>query len=280
MATVNKIFKPRRGKKSTMAGTKANTVLAAGELFLETPDTGVGKGASKIKIGDGSTKYSSLPYALGDTTNDVITYSSNSSTSVATALNNVASGKKLGVMIAGLKQAVSLLNTSVTSLNDDITEVKTSFQDGCSKIASKITSLGVTTASNASIDTIVNNIESLYNKGINSGGKVYNLGKGTSFNIKTLLPDIDYTSLTADNFVIIATSVNASTSTWAHAHTSVSGSGSTSPTCSYNNSSGVLTVSKLGGSFNVYPSNSAASTSFSLNGYNILLIIGEIISLS
>ena len=64
MATVNKIFKPRRGKKSTMAGTKANTVLAAGELFLETPDKGVGKGASKIKIGDGSTKYSSLPYAL------------------------------------------------------------------------------------------------------------------------------------------------------------------------------------------------------------------------
>ena len=163
MATVNKIFKPRRGKKSTMAGTKANTVLAAGELFLETPDTGVGKGASKIKIGDGSTAYSSLPYALGDTTNDVITYSSNSSTSVATALNNVASGKKLGVMIAGLKQAVSLLNTSVTSLNDDITSLEQSFQDGCSKIANKITSLGITTASNASIDTICTNIESLVN---------------------------------------------------------------------------------------------------------------------
>ena len=113
MATVNKILKPRRGKKSTMAGTKASTVLAAGELFVEVPDTGVGKGASKIKIGDGSTAYSSLPYALGDTSNDVITYTSNSSTTVANALNNVASGKKLGEMIAGLKQAISLVNTSL-----------------------------------------------------------------------------------------------------------------------------------------------------------------------
>lgn len=123
MATVNKILKPRRGKKSTMAGTKASTVLAAGELFLEVPDTGVGKGKSKIKVGDGSTAYKSLPYALGDTSTDVITYSSNSSTSVATALNNVASGKTLANMIAGLKQAVSLLNTSVTSLNDDCAQL-------------------------------------------------------------------------------------------------------------------------------------------------------------
>ena len=173
MATVNKILKPRRGKKSTMAGTKASTVLAAGELFLEVPDTGVGKGKSKIKVGDGSTAYKSLPYALGDTSTDVITYSSNSSTSVATALNNVASGKTLANMIAGLKQAVSLLNTSVTSLNDDCAQLKNSFQDGCSTIAAKITSLGVTTSSTASPTTISNNISTLatnkYNSGYNTG---------------------------------------------------------------------------------------------------------------
>ena len=57
--------------------------------------------------------------------------------------------------------------------NDDISNIEQSFQDGCSKIASKITSLGVTTASNASIDTIVNNINTLatnkYNSGVAAG---------------------------------------------------------------------------------------------------------------
>ena len=89
MADVSKIFKPRRGTKSIMAGTKKSTVLASGEMFVEVPDAGVGKGASKIKIGDGTTAYSSLPYALGDTSNDQITFSSNTSTTVAAALNSI-----------------------------------------------------------------------------------------------------------------------------------------------------------------------------------------------
>ena len=57
------VFRPRRGMKSTMAGDKATLVLESGELFLEYPDTGVGTGASRFKIGDGTTEYSDLPYA-------------------------------------------------------------------------------------------------------------------------------------------------------------------------------------------------------------------------
>ena len=57
------VFRPRRGMKSTMAGDKATLVLKSGELFLEYPDTGVGTGASRFKIGDGTTEYSDLPYA-------------------------------------------------------------------------------------------------------------------------------------------------------------------------------------------------------------------------
>lgn len=57
------VFRPRRGMKSTMAGDKASLVLESGELFLEYPDTGVGTGASRFKIGDGATEYSNLPYA-------------------------------------------------------------------------------------------------------------------------------------------------------------------------------------------------------------------------
>jgi hypothetical protein len=60
MADVSKIFKPRRGKVSTMLGTKASTVLAAGEMFFEVPDTGVGTGRGRIMVGDGSSTYVNL----------------------------------------------------------------------------------------------------------------------------------------------------------------------------------------------------------------------------
>lgn len=119
-----KIFKPRRGKKSTMAGTKKTTVLSAGEMFIEVPDTGAGTGHSKMKIGDGSTQYSSLPYAMGDTENDKIAFSNDTSGNITTALNKVTSGAALKTMIAALKQAVSLANTSITQLNDETNSIK------------------------------------------------------------------------------------------------------------------------------------------------------------
>ena len=39
-------------------------VLEEGEIVVECPDSGVGTGLSKFKIGDGTTPYSSLPYAF------------------------------------------------------------------------------------------------------------------------------------------------------------------------------------------------------------------------
>lgn len=59
---VGKIFRPRRGKNSTMV-TK-DTVLAKGEFFVEVPENGVGTGIGKMKMGDGVTPYSSLPYLI------------------------------------------------------------------------------------------------------------------------------------------------------------------------------------------------------------------------
>lgn len=122
MADVSKIFKPRRGKKATMSGAKASTILAAGELFVEVPDTGVGTGAGRLKMGDGTTPYSELPYLMGDTSNDKIEFSSNTATTVATALNSVTSGNKLNAIIAGLKQAISLNQTSITELNNALSQ--------------------------------------------------------------------------------------------------------------------------------------------------------------
>ena len=158
MGVISKIFKPRRGKASTMiSGSKKETVLAAGEFFLEVPDTGAGKGRCKVKVGDGSTAYPSLPYALGDTSNESMTVGSNSSTTVATSLNSVATGKSLATCLGGLKQAISLCSTSITALNDDIK----SFQNGVDKIYNKCKSLGSTPISNTpdSICTAIDNIK-------------------------------------------------------------------------------------------------------------------------
>ena len=161
------VFKPRRSNKGRMdqtgtTGKYANAVLGAGELFLERQQTGTtyteGSGTSsapvqyRMKIGDGSTKYSSLGYAdqtavsasgsSGDanivgnvaqnTSNGGITttfqsladkkvssVTSNSSTTVANALNTVAANNTLKDILGALKQAVSLCNTAITSLNDD-----------------------------------------------------------------------------------------------------------------------------------------------------------------
>lgn len=54
-------IRPRRGTAGQW--TSANPVLAEGEIGYEVPDAGVGTGVSRIKIGDGSTAWSELPYA-------------------------------------------------------------------------------------------------------------------------------------------------------------------------------------------------------------------------
>lgn len=122
MATITKILLPRRGKYSKMNGVKASTVLHNGEFFIELPDTGAGTGKCKIKIGDGSTQYSELPYAIGDTSSDKIEFVNNTATTVTNCLNSVVTGAELKTIVAALKQAISLVNDSVTQLNDDLAD--------------------------------------------------------------------------------------------------------------------------------------------------------------
>ena len=230
MANVSKIFKPRRGTKSIMAGTKKSTVLASGELFVEVPDAGVGKGASKIKIGDGTTAYSSLPYALGDTSNDQITFSSNTSTTVAAALNSVTSGGSLKNIVAGLKQAVSLCNTSITKLNDDIT----SFQTGVDTIVNGCTTYGSTpTASTPT--AIVNSIKAIYTNRYNAGvtaTKKGNAAPGQVLSGKTF----------TNSSTVGATGTMTNRGAWTNTPTS---SGKVTIPAGYHNGSGYVDTSKV-----------------------------------
>ena len=52
-------LRPRRGMRASAINN--NVVLQEGEIFFETPDSGVGTGSGKIKMGDGVTEYGELP---------------------------------------------------------------------------------------------------------------------------------------------------------------------------------------------------------------------------
>ena len=106
---ISKQFCPRRGKKTTMINTKADLVLAAGELFVEYPDTGVGTGAHRIKIGDGVTAYGDLPYALGGSASETtVDFTESTATTAADALAAVTTGANLADITANLKKAIEL----------------------------------------------------------------------------------------------------------------------------------------------------------------------------
>jgi hypothetical protein len=119
-------LRPRRGKAAT--ATSQNIVLKRGEIFFETPTGGVGTGIGKLKMGDGSTSYSSLPYFLQQldlsdsatkcafTNVTAATASSNNST----YLNNIIPGNSLKTLFQNIKQLLLNFNSQLTSLNNDL----------------------------------------------------------------------------------------------------------------------------------------------------------------
>ena len=65
---MSNVIRTHRGPQTYMTlGTGKNLVLQEGEIFVEFPDAGIGTAGSKIKVGDGISAYSALPYiASGD----------------------------------------------------------------------------------------------------------------------------------------------------------------------------------------------------------------------
>ena len=113
-------LKPRRGKRAT--AISQNIILKKGEVFFEVPDSGVGKGLGKIKLGDGTTGYNSLPYFLEPTDVDAagITFTEATSTNNTTLLNAIKSGASLSTIVGNTKKMLRNLNSSVTSLNTEV----------------------------------------------------------------------------------------------------------------------------------------------------------------
>ena len=55
-------IRPKRGSISNWQD--ANPILAEGEIGFEVPNTGVGTGVTRIKVGDGVKAWNDLPYAV------------------------------------------------------------------------------------------------------------------------------------------------------------------------------------------------------------------------
>lgn len=67
----------------------------------------------------------------------------------------------------------------------EIDAIKQSFQDGCSTIAGKLTTLGVTTAANASPETIADNIQQVHDLRYAAGSEASKVGTATADKVLT-----------------------------------------------------------------------------------------------
>ena len=103
------VFKPKRGKKAT--AESQNIVLQNGEIFFETPSGGAGKGAGKIKMGDGITAYTNLPYFLQDTNT---TYSASNGISLS---GTTFSNSGVRSIATGSANGTISVNTNGTTAN-------------------------------------------------------------------------------------------------------------------------------------------------------------------
>ena len=115
-------LRPRRGRRST--AESQNIILKKGEIFFEAPETGVGKGAGRIKIGDGVTAYTSLPYFYDytnfetDLINSTISFTQTAESDNIVLLNRISSGAKVSIITAAEKNLLSNLNASVTDIRE------------------------------------------------------------------------------------------------------------------------------------------------------------------
>lgn len=113
-------LRPRRGKfNSAKNKLNGDNKLTEGEIFFEVPDTGVGTGQGKIKMGDGvTTSYEALPYFINldgylklDTTTFAVT--TGSQTTIDNCLTEITNNNKLTDKMSATVKAIDLLNNNI-----------------------------------------------------------------------------------------------------------------------------------------------------------------------
>ena len=125
-------LRPRRGKKATAeAQLTSSAPLKRGEVFFEVPDSGVGTGLGRIKMGDGSTAYASLPTFLEQLNPDTALVGFTNSTTGsedlstnATYASAIVPSANLKTIFTNLKQLLLNHNVQLTKLNNDLVRMK------------------------------------------------------------------------------------------------------------------------------------------------------------
>ena len=131
-------LRPRRGKKATaIAQLTASAPLKRGEVFFEVPDGGTGTGAGRIKMGDGSTAYESLPYFLEpfDPNSATIGFTDASAADSdpyannGTYAGNIVPSASLKTIFTNLKKLLLNYNSQLTKLNNDLDNTNSSLSN-------------------------------------------------------------------------------------------------------------------------------------------------------
>lgn len=121
-------LRPKRGKKKTATDKLTGTnVLVAGELFMEVPDKGVGKGPGKIKLGDGITDYKDLPYFIDPeqaVNESDIEFTEASNSDGGTACNyDLKTKNSSSTLMTKIAGAIRNFHTRITTVEDKINKL-------------------------------------------------------------------------------------------------------------------------------------------------------------
>ena len=169
-------LRPKRAKKAT--ATSQAIILKRGEIFFEVPTGGVGTGIGKIKMGDGTTTYSSLPY-FTSTEDDKVAFTNVTATTAssnnATYLTDFSPTATLKTNFNKIKQLLFNLNGQVSSINTTISNFQSGVSTIVAAINSKAGSSHASTDAPSSIAATVNNL----NLGITPSGTLEKNANGT-----------------------------------------------------------------------------------------------------
>ena len=151
-----KMIAPRRGSKTTML--ESTIVLAPGEIFIEDDTT---NGVFRIKIGDGTTQYSSLGYAFSGSSENIKFnpgLSDLTSTNVQDAIIELANSGTSGLCFGTCSTAASTAAKDITVSADQNFELAAG-----ATVVVKFTNTN--TASNVTLSVNSGDADSIYYDG-------------------------------------------------------------------------------------------------------------------
>ena len=151
-------LRPRRGSfANAKSQLTASNPLKSGEVFFECEN--IGKSQGKIKLGDATTTYSSLPYFLSmqDSSIGFTDVTGSNSTAESTILGNIKPSSTHSSVIQNIKQLLWNHSSKITAINTSIGNINTSLSTLTTKVNTNTTNItNLTTKVNTNTTNITN----------------------------------------------------------------------------------------------------------------------------